>query len=91
MSSGTGGTPSQRNNRMMWRTPFGISSNSVLPSASRTAQESAVPAIRKCASCGPRAPGDSCGHATHSTRSARQILLIGGEKTGDGRWYETPA
>jgi hypothetical protein len=24
----------------------------------------------------------------HSTRSAPAILLIGGEKTGDDRWYE---
>ena len=42
---------------MMWRTPFGISSNSVPPSVSRTAQKSAVHVIRRCASCGLRALG----------------------------------
>ena len=71
MNSGIGGTRSQRNNRMMWRTLFGISSNSVPPSVSRTVQKSAVPAIRRCASCGLRAQGGRCGRSTHSTRSAR--------------------
>src|ERR1039457_5106964 len=32
----------------MWRTLFGISSNSVPPSVSRTAQKLAVPVIRRC-------------------------------------------
>jgi len=71
---------------MMWRTRSGISSNSVPPWVIRTAPKSAGPVIRRCASCGLRALGGRCGHSTHSTRSA--ILLIGGEKTGDDRWYE---
>ena len=88
MNSGIGGTPSPRNNRMMWRTLFGTSSNSVPPSVSRTAQKLAVPVSRRCASCGLESAGRPLRtlYAFNPLRSA--ILLIGGEKTGDDRWYE---
>jgi hypothetical protein len=72
---------------MMWRTPFGISSNSVPPS---------VPAQLKSRqftlSADARVADQSAGrplrtlYAFNPLRSA--IFLIGGEKTGDDRWYE---
>jgi hypothetical protein len=48
----------------------------------------AVPVIRRCANRGPRALGGPLRtlYAFDPLRSA--ILLIGGEKTGDDRWYE---
>ena len=72
----------------MWRTLFGISSNSVPPSVSRTAQRLAVPVIRRCASCGLESAGRllRTHYAFNPLRSA--ILSIGGEKTGDDRSNE---
>jgi hypothetical protein len=48
----------------------------------------AVPVIRRCASCGLESAGRPLRtlYAFNPLRSA--ILLIGGEKTGDDRWYE---
>ena len=73
---------------MMWRTLFGISWNSVLLSVFRTAQKLAVPVIRRCASCRTQSAGRPLRtlYAFNPLRSA--IFLIGGEKTGDDRWYE---
>jgi hypothetical protein len=58
------------------------------PSVSRTAQRSGVPVIRRCASCGLESAGRPLRtlYAFNPLRAA--ILLIGGDKTGDDRWYE---
>lgn len=53
---------------------------------SLTRQASKGRSTRICASCGYKAEGDRVFYAFDPRRSA--ILLIGGEKTGDDRFYQ---
>ena len=88
MNSGIGGKLSLRNNRMTLRTLFGISSSLVRPLDSLTAQRLAVPGTRKCESCGRESAGKPLRTLYAFNRLRSASLLIGGEKTGDDRWYE---
>jgi len=58
-----------------------------LPTVSRTPPKLAVPVIRRCANCGPRAPG-AAADALRIQPAPLGNTLIGSEKTGDDRWYE---
>src|ERR1017187_3935169 len=81
MNSGTGGKLSLRSSRTMLRTRFGISSNLARPSVSRIR----YPQMRELRTQSSGRPLRTL-YAFNPLRSA--ILLIGGEKTGDDRWYE---
>jgi predicted XRE-type DNA-binding protein len=54
----------------------------------RTALKLSAPVIRKCASCGLKALGEPLRTLYAFNPLCSAILLIGGEKTGDNRWYE---
>ena len=88
MNSGIGGTLSPKNNKTMWRTRFGVTWNSVLPSGlpnSAKVGSSRYPQMRELRTQSAGRPLRTL-YAFNPLRSA--ILLIGGEKTGDDRWYE---
>ena len=74
-NSRRGGRHPPKNSQTMWLFRCGISSNSARRPAFPTAQKSLAPGSRGCASCG----------AFNPLRAA--IPLIGGDKTGDDRWY----
>ena len=73
----------------MLPTPLVFSPNSVRPSGFRTVRRSWDRAIRECGSYEPRALADPCERFTHFDPLRVAILLVGGDKTGADRWYET--
>ena len=54
----------------------------------RTHRELTVRSILICANCGCKAAAGRCEYSTPSIRGRSAILLIGGDKTGEDRFYE---